>query len=492
MAAARLVENVLARKGPGTFDIVMFSDEPGGTYNRILLPGVLSGSHAGPDIVTNPVDWYASNGVTLHAGVRVEALDLDTRHIVDERGVRHPFDTLVLATGSRPIVPSIEGLVTADGSLVQGAFVFRTVDDCARIAVAAAGARRVAVVGGGLLGLEAARGLLGYGADVSVVHLAQHLMDAQLDPQAGTVLQRQLETMGMKILTGKTTTSVLGDDGVEGLKFSDGSCLHCDLLVIAAGVRPNIELARACGLRVGRGIVVNDTLSCPDVDGVHALGDCAEHRGRVYGLVAPAWDQAEILADRLTERRPDATYVGSRFATKLKVAGIDVAVMGDRDAREDDETISYSEPSRGIYGKVIVRDNRVAGAILIGAASVVPSVVQRFLDASLAPPQRSELLFPPTGDAPAASVEAIPDAARICDCNAVAKAQIVEAVLNGARSLRAVCEHTRAGTGCGSCRPEVQRIVDFVCREVADTAAPGHEVTAEGVGPPLGGNHASA
>ena len=278
MAAARLAENVLARKGTRAFDIIMFGDEPGGTYNRILLPGVLSGSHAGPDIVTNPVDWYSSNGVTLHAGVRVAALDLGQRRIVDDRGASHRFDTIVLATGSRPIVPAIDGLEAADGSLLQGSFVFRTVDDCARIAIAAAAARRVVVIGGGLLGLEAARGLLGYGADVTVVHLAQHLMDAQLDPQAGRVLQRQIETMGVKILTGTTTTRVLGDDCVEGLEFSDGSRLAGDLLVIAAGVRPSVELARACGLRVGRGIVVSDTLSCPDVDGVHALGDCAEHR----------------------------------------------------------------------------------------------------------------------------------------------------------------------------------------------------------------------
>lgn len=492
MAGARLAENMLAGKGSREFDIVMFGDEPGGTYNRILLPGVLSGSHAGPDIVTNPVEWYSTNDVTLHAGVRVDAIDLDTRHVVDQRGACHPFDTLVLATGSRPVVPPIEGLVSTDGSLRQGAFVFRTVDDCARIAVAAAAARRVAVIGGGLLGLEAARGLLGYGADVSVVHLAQHVMDAQLDRQAGGVLRRQLETMGMTVLTGKTTTRVLGDDQVEGLEFSDGSRLDCDLLVVAAGVRPHVELARASGLRTGLGIVVDDTLSCPGAGRVHALGDCAEHRGRVYGLVAPAWEQAAVLADRLTGRRPDATYMGSRVATKLKVAGIDVAVMGDRDAREDDETISYSEPSRGIYSKVIVRDDRIAGAILIGAASAVPAMVQRFLDESPAPPQRSELLFPPSGDGPATSVESMPDSARICDCNAVAKANIVEAVLNGARSLRAVCEQTRAGTGCGSCRPEVQRIVDFVCREAGEVAVPVQNADSDALGPRIGENHASA
>lgn len=471
MAGARLAEHLVARRGSRAFGIVMFGDEPGGSYNRILLSGVLAGKHAGPDIVTNPLEWYAEHGVRLHSATRVEHVNTETREVVAEGGIREGFDALVFATGSSPIVPPIDGLMEPGGTLVPGAFVFRTVDDCARMAAAASEARHAVVIGGGLLGLEAARGLLGHGIPVSVVHLATHVMEAQLDAAGGRVLQRQLETMGLRVTTGRTTTAVLGRGRVEGLAFSDGSELTCDLLVVAAGVRPNVELARASGLLTRRGIVVGDDLACVGAPGVYALGDCAEHDGLTYGLVAPAWEQAEVLADRLTGHRPAARYTGSRLATKLKVAGLDVAVMGERDAAEDDEIVSYSEPSRGIYSRLIVRNERVAGAILIGAPGAVPSVVQRFLDGSPVPELRSDLLFPPTGDAAAAAVDQIPDTARICDCNAVLKEQIVQAVLSGARSVPAVCERTRAGTGCGSCRPEVQRIVDFTCRQLEDGGA---------------------
>jgi nitrite reductase (NADH) large subunit len=411
--------------------------------------------------------------------------------VVDDAGAIEQFDSLVFATGSRPVLPPIQGLADEADAIVDGAFVFRTVDDCSRMAVAAAAATHAVVIGGGLLGLEAARALLGYGIDVTVVHLTAHVMDAQLDQTGSGVLRRQLERLGLRVLVGRTTTRVLGNGAVEGLEFGDGSTIPCDLLVVAAGVRPNVELARACGLEVRRGIVVNDGLACAGADGVYAIGDCAEHRGQAYGLVAPAWEQADVLADRLTGRRRDACYVGSRLATKLKVAGLHVAVMGDKDAAADDEVISYAEATRGIYSKLIVRDERLTGAILIGAPDAVPSVVQRFLERTPVPCRRSDLLFPPTGDAPARSVEEIPDSARICDCNAVLKEQIVEAVLGGARSVSAVCERTRAGTGCGSCRPEVQRIVDFVCRQVND--APDDEGAASEAAQATGGvTHAPA
>jgi nitrite reductase (NADH) large subunit len=298
--------------------------------------------------------------------------------------------------------------------------------------------------------------------------------------------------MGLRVLTGRSTRRVLGSSAVAGVEFDDGSRIACDLLVIAAGVRPNVELAQSCGLPVGRGIVVGDDLASPGAAGVYAIGDCAEHRGQVYGLVAPAWEQAGVLSNRLTGTRPDATYEGSRLATKLKVAGVHVAVMGRRDELGDDEVVTYAEPSRGIYSKLIVRDERVAGAILIGAAAAVPSIVQRFLEGSPVPELRSDLLFPPSSDAPVRAVDQIPDSARICDCNAVRKEQIVEAVLNGARSMRAVCERTRAGTGCGSCRPAAQRIVDDACRRVEAVPAPAGGVQADGERSLQGGNHASA
>jgi nitrite reductase (NADH) large subunit len=293
-------------------------------------------------------------------------------------------------------------------------------------------------------------------------------MDTQLDRAGGRILQRQIERMGIGVRVATTTTRIHAETAIRAIELGDGTRVDCDLLVVAAGVRPNVELARTCGLHVQRGIVVNDDLSCGGATGVYAIGDCAEHRGEVNGLVGPAWEQADVLADRLTGHRHDAVYRGSRPATKLKVAGLDVAVMGERDPLDDDEVVTYSEPSRGIYSRLIVRDERIAGGILVGAAGAVPSVVQHFLDRSRVPEQRSDLLFPPAGDGPVRPVDRIPDGERICDCNAVSKQQIVEAVLNGAGSVRAVCDGTRAGTGCGSCKPEVQRIVDFVCREMVD------------------------
>lgn len=460
MAGARLVEDLLARQAAPSLDIAVFGDEPGGSYNRILLSDVLAGGHRPADIVTHPRAWYQERGIALHDGVAVTGIDLGAKRVIAEGGLAVPFDTLVLATGSRPVLPPIEGLTDDRGRIKTGAFVFRTLDDCRALIEASRTARRATVIGGGLLGLEAARGLATRGLDVTVVHLAAHVMDAQLDAVGGRVLQRQLEGLGLRAWTGRSTASVMGAAAVEGVRFADGQTNPCDLLVVTAGVQPNTQLAVAAGLPVRRGILVDDTLSCLGHPGVYAIGDCAEHRGRTYGLVAPAWEQAAVLAARLAGGA-DARYTGSRLTTKLKVAGVDVAVMGERDDPPDADVVHYSELSRGIYQKLIVRDNRLIGAILIGAGPAVPLVTHAFLDGVPLPDPRSDMLFPPSGDGPVLSVAQMPDGARVCDCNAVSKAQLVEAVLAGATSLRAVCDRTRAGTGCGSCRPEVQRVIDF-------------------------------
>lgn len=467
MAGARLVEGLVAKAAPQSLAITVFGDEHGGCYNRILLSGLLAGTYRATDIVTNPVDWYAANGVRLHAGVRVERIDVDKKMVYAGNGIVESYDTLVLATGSKPFIPKIRGLKDEDGALRPGAFVFRTIDDCEGMLAKARHAQSAAVIGGGLLGLEAARGLRNHGLEVQVIHLAPHVMDSQLDHSGSRTLERQLETMGLTLLTAKSTVAVLGDDRVTGLLFADGSSIDCDMLVVATGIQPNVALAEAAGLTTGRGIVVSDDLSCPGAPGVHAIGECVEHRGQLFGLVAPVWEQADVLSDRLTGRRPQATYAGTRLATRLKVAGLDVAVMGQKDTVDvDDEIISYSEPSRGIYKRLIVRENRLVGAILIGSGAIVPTLTQSFLENTPLTSRRSDLLFPPTMDAPMRAVNEIPDNARICDCNAVSKGQIVQAVLKGARSMQRVREVTRAATGCGSCRPEVQRIVDAACQQV--------------------------
>src|SRR5687767_9118624 len=461
MAGARVVDDLFARGGADRFDVVMFGDEPCGNYNRILLSSVLSRSHKADDIFINPMSWYAAKGIALHAGKRVEQIDVRAQQVKAADGLSERYDTLIIATGSSPVIPPFANVRDEQGAFKQGVFVFRTLDDCERIMHCARTARRAAVIGGGLLGLEAARGLLNWGLETHVIHLMPHLMETQLDPGAADVLRRQLEQMGLVTHLATRTKGVLGNGHVAGLEFVEGPPLQCDLVVIAAGIRPNAKLAADAGLKVNRGIVVGDDLGCFVGDapssGVFAVGECAEHRGRVYGLVAPLWEQTARLADRLSGRNPDAVYVGSSVSTKLKVMGVDLAVMGDKEpVGDDDEVVSYSEPSRGIYKKLIVRNDRLAGAIVLGDGAIVPTLLQTFSTASPLTENRAELLFTirESRASKAATAETIPDAARVCDCNDVSKAQIVEAVLQGARSVHAVCDATRASTGCGSCRPE--------------------------------------
>ena len=464
MAGARFVEEVLARGGGQSYDIVMFGDEPYGNYNRILLSGVVSGTHEASDIFINPLAWYQENDVKLHCGVRVQEIDRDLKLVYGEGGVVEDYDKLVIATGSSPLLPPIEGLRVEGGAFKEGVFVFRTLADCDQILSYAKHVRTAAVIGGGLLGLEAARGLLNQGLEVHVVHLMAHLMEVQLDPQAGAILKRTLEGMGVHVHLEKSTTAMLGDDRVTGLGFKDGSELHCDMVVISAGIRPNVELARRSGLTVERGIVVGDDLSTAGDPDVFAIGECAQHRGRVYGLVAPLWEQAQVLADRLTGRNTTAAYGGSKTSTKLKVMGIELAVMGDKEPTSHaDEVITYAEPARGIYKKLVVGDGKLKGAILMGDGLGVPSLLQAFDRCTELPDSRSEVLFPSLSEDKPISLAYVPDSAQICNCNGVTKGRILQAVKSGCLSLKSVCEATRAGTGCGSCKPQVQGILELAC-----------------------------
>jgi nitrite reductase (NADH) large subunit len=473
MAGGRLVEDLLARGASERVAITMFGDESHASYNRILLSGVLAGSHRASDIVIKSKDWYAGRGVDLRSGSRIEAIDLERRRVVAASGEVEPYDVLVLATGSRPALPRIEGLRRRDGDLKEGAFVFRTLDDCDRMAAFAEHARRAVVIGGGLLGLEAAFGLLKRGLDVHVVHLMSHVMDVQLDVAAGEILLRQLERMGLQVHFDTCTSALLGNGHVSGVAFADGGTLTCDMVVIAAGIQPNVELAAHAGLPVRRGIIVGDDLASPAAASIYAVGECAEHRGQVYGLVAPIWEQTQVLADRLSGRNPAALYFGSRLSTKLKVAGVDLAVMGCKEPEQpNDEVVTYAEAGRGVYKKLVVRNGRLLGAIVIGDGAIVPSLVHAFTESTEIATNRAEILFPAAFEGATPSVERMPDAAQICDCNAVSKARIVQAVLEGATSLSSVCDRTRAGTGCGSCHPEVQAVIDFACARLETAGLP--------------------
>lgn len=521
MAGARFVEDVIARGGRSAFTVTVFGDEPHGNYNRILLSGVLGGTHRPSDIFINPLTWYADNGVRLHAGYRVDAIDVRQKQVsatgtkvLGGAGLTPPqvvesYDTLVIATGSRGMVPPIEGLRTATGALKNGVHVFRTLEDCNAILARAETAKRAVVIGGGLLGLEAAKGLLNRGLDVHVLHLMSHVMDAQLDAAAGNILRRQLEQMGMRVHVNRTAAAILGNGHVTGVavtpprhgealpirgllntddadaKAAQTSVVDCDLVVVAAGIRPNVELAIEAGLEVERGIVIGDDLCCKPTQDIYAIGECAQHRGRLYGLVAPVWEQAQVLADRLTGRNPGALYLGSNTSTKLKVAGVELAAMGAKEPlEENDEVVSYAEPARGVYKKLVVRDDRLIGAIVVGDGAIVPGLVQAFRESKKLAERRAQLLFPAVSrDVTPPAPDQIPDATQICDCNAVTKAQIVEAVLGGARSLQAVSDVTRACTGCGTCRPQVRMIVELAARGVpAEVAAQQESDLAESAG----------
>ncbi|GCF10614.1 nitrite reductase large subunit NirB [Dictyobacter arantiisoli] len=461
MAGARLVEEILAHQGGDQYDIVVFGEEPYGNYNRILLSNVLAGSQDSADIFINPLAWYKEHGVTLHAGSRVDAIDCTLKCVYASDGTVMAYDKLVIATGSSPAIPALANLYTPERKLQKGVFAFRTIDDCTGMLDYATQARKAVVIGGGLLGLEAARGLLNRGLEVHVAHVAKHVMNVQLDTMGGKILRSSLEKMGVSLHLQKRTNAILGDGQVEGLGFEDGSTIDCDMVVISTGIRPNIELAQQAGIAVERGILVQDDLSC-SVPDVYAIGECTQHRGCTYGLVAPLWEQAQCLAERLTHPDSEKLYLGSRTSTKLKVLGVDLAVMGDKEeVDEDDEVVVYSEPSRGVYKKLIVRENKIAGAIVIGDGSVTPRLLQLFDRRSPLPENRDELLFQLSGESKEVNVADMPDDTQICNCNGVSKGKIVSCVKSGKRSLKTLCDATRAGTGCGSCMSQVKSLLEY-------------------------------
>src|SRR5262249_5224586 len=308
MAAGRFVEELASRSGREQFDVVVFGEEPHGNYNRILLSSVVAGSHDVQNIFLNSIEWYCQNGVILHAGVRVESIVRDKKMVSAANGIQDHYERLVFATGSSPFVPPIPGLISDTGALRKGAFVFRTLDHAFQIMEHAETARKAVVLGGGLLGLEAARGLLNCGLEVHVIELMHHPMGVQLDAAAGGVLRSTLEAMGIRFHLGQSIKQVIGNEQVESITLSDGRSESCDMLVISAGIRPNVEIARRAGLSVERGIVVDDHLTSITDSSIHAIGECAQHRGQTYGLVAPGSEQAKVLADWLSGANPQAAY----------------------------------------------------------------------------------------------------------------------------------------------------------------------------------------
>jgi nitrite reductase (NADH) large subunit len=464
MAGARTVEEILERGGGDQFDITMFGEEPTGNYNRILLSNVLNGSYKEEEIFLNPLSWYEENNIRLHAGKRASGLLRRARLVYGEDGQPEPYDKLIIATGSRPFIPPMEGTTMPDGSLKPGVFVFRTLEDCRRIASWAQGKQTAAVIGGGLLGLEAARGLQNFGLEVSVVHLSGHLMPQQLDTDSGAMLRNSMEALGLKVLLKKNTSAILGADRVLGLRFADGATLECDMVIISAGIKANWEIAAGCGLTVERGIVVDDQMRCPDDPHIYAVGECAQHRGHMYGLVAPLWEQAKVLADHITGKNTRAAYHGSKIATKLKVMGVELASMGIVDPQlPDDEVVTFSEPKRGTYKKLIIRDGRLVGGILLGDLSKAAYLIQTFDRNTPLPEERLQLLFDIGAPPKQVTFLEMSASTQVCNCNGVSKGAIVACVNAGKRNAKAVMDATRAGMGCGSCKSMVTEIVEWAC-----------------------------
>ena len=481
MAGARVVEEILKRS-PDAFEIVMFGAEPYGNYNRILLSNVLNGSQQATEIFINPLSWYQENKILLHAGVKVSHIDRKRRLVVgmplkrdslaysanaesedSAPAIEEAYDHVIVATGSRPFVPPMEGF----GG--EGTFLFRTIDDCSRIADFARNCRHATVIGGGLLGLEAARGLLSHGVEVTVLEAGPQLMGQQLDPEAGDMLLKTIEAMGIHVRCNTITTKIcrLGRR-ITHLEFKNGSTLETDMVVVSTGIRPITEVAMLSGLTVDRAIVCDDQMRTSDPE-IFALGECIEHRGQVYGLVDPIWEQANVLADVITGTKPDAAYCGSKLGTKLKVMGVELASMGiTKPTKDDDEVVVYREPSRGIYKKLIVRSGQVAGAILLGDIESAGTLMQMFLGNVQAPARRADLLFGSPSGVSLLKASDLPDNAQICNCNGVSKKQIVEAIeVKGCQSVSKIGACTRAGSGCGSCKSLVAQILEACVGEVA-------------------------
>jgi nitrite reductase (NADH) large subunit len=451
-AAGRLLDDLATRGGLSAFDVAVYGEEPHGNYNRILVGRVVTGSGV-DEITTKPADWYAARGVTFHRGVRVERLDPAARRLVTSAGEEHPYDIAVFATGSAAAVPPVEGLRQPDGSPRGGVHVFRTAADCEAIRGRSRPGASAVVVGGGLLGLEAAKALSDVGLHVTVLHRGDTLMNAQLDRFGGGLLRRAIEAAGVFVRTGTTAAAVLGNGHVEAVRLDGGEVMPADLVVFACGIVPRVEAARASGVPVGRGVLVNDRLATA-VPGVYAVGECAEHAGVVYGLVGPIWEQAGVLADVLTGANPQARYRGSKMYARLKVAGVEVASMGRVDPELDtDEVVQVFEDRRGVYRKLIVRDGRLVGAMLVGCAAAAPGLVQLFDRGDPLPPNRLDVLATAGGGSAGA---ADPE---VCNCHRVTESALVAAVRDGCTTLPALCDATRAGTGCGSCRGRLAGLI---------------------------------
>jgi len=467
MASGRVLEH-LFEQAPGAFDVTLFNAEPRGNYNRIMLSPVLSGEKTYAEIVTHDDAWYAAHGVTCRFGEHVTRIDRARRVVVTAQG-ETPYDRLLIATGSAPFI------IPVPGHKLPGVVSYRDLDDTeAMIAAAQPGAKAV-VIGGGLLGLEAAAGLALRGMEVTVIHLMGHLMERQLDPAAGYLLQRALEARGIRIHCKGATKAILGETRVEAVLLEDGTTYGADLVVMAVGIRPETRLANDAGLEVGRGITVSDAMQTSD-PAILAVGECVEHDRQLFGLVAPLYDQAKVVAATL--QGSEATFRPVQTATKLKVTGCDLFSAGDFAEGEGREDIVFRDPARGVYKRLVIEGDRLIGAVMYGDTADGNWFFGLIKDGTDISAMRDTLIFGPAhqGGAtpdPMAAVAALPPEAEICGCNGVCKGKIVEAVQGGAVTLDAVRALTKASSSCGTCTGLVEQVMAVTLGDAF--AAPTHQ-----------------
>lgn len=460
MAGMRTVEELL-KIAPDLYDITVFGAEPHGNYNRILLSPVLAGEKTIEDIMINDMDWYAENNITLHAGKEKEVIDINrARHEVIARdGTTVEYDRLLLATGSDPLIIPFPGIE------LDGVITFRDISDVDAMLEASRTKTTALVVGGGLLGLEAANGLLKRGMTVKVIQNVPILMNRQLDEPAAELLRKNLEDRGIEFFMPVNTEQIL-DDGnghVGGVRFDDGTVVDGDFLVMAVGIKPNIRLAQKVGLQCERGILVNDTMQTFDPR-IYSIGECVQHRGNIFGLVAPIWEQAKVCATHLAEFGI-GQYEGSVTSTKLKVSGVDLFSAGDFIGDENSEALVFQDPARGVYKRILLKDNRIEGAVMYGDTIDSSWYFQLMRDGTDVASFRDTLLFGQAhlGDAghgQTSSVADLPDTAEICGCNGVTKGTIVNAIVeNELFTLDDVRGVTKASASCGSCTALVEQLL---------------------------------
>ncbi|KTD86969.1 nitrite reductase large subunit NirB [Paenibacillus etheri] len=466
MAGIGTIEQIL--KLGGAYDITVFGSEPHPNYNRIMLSYVLEGSKTLNDIILNDWNWYEDNNITLHTGTTVTRIDEGSKQVVTDNGMIAPYDKVIIATGSNSFI------LPVPGSDKEGVVGFRDIADCDAMLAAAKQYNKAAVIGGGLLGLEAAKGLVNLGMDVTVVHLMEDLMERQLDRNASSMLQAELERQGVKFAMGKQTVELTGEQRVSGLRFSDDSTLEADFVVMAVGIKPNVTLAKESGITVNRGIVVDDYLQT-SMQNIYSIGECAEHRGVCYGLVAPLFEQGMVLAKHLcgSETKP---YEGSIVSTKLKISGVDVFSAGEFLDSPEHTVISSKDEWKRTYKKILLKNNVVVGAVLFGDVTESANLQKLVKQGSVMTDEiYTEVMGTGccgSGAKKGTSVEAMADEEIVCGCNGVTKKAIVDAVTeNGFTTVDEIKACTGATRSCGGCKPVVEQILQFVLGDSFQQAA---------------------